>query len=332
MFLAKKQMSSKIPKYKQIISLIENAIIIGELKTGDQLPSLNNLRNKFKLSRDTVITAFNELRARGVIYSVVGKGYYVKTIDIKVQVKILLLFDELNSFKEDLYNSFLEELDDDYQIDIFFHHFNFDLFKKIIDESAGNYGYYVIMPANFSGVAQILEPLPDNKTYILDQTQEAINHFPSIYQNFENYIYDGLTVLCKNIRRYKKLILIYDADKQPSGIKSGFELFCSTNKIKYGILGAIDNKVIKKGEVYFTLNDSDLIKTIKKLKQTSFQLGQDIGIISFNDTLLKEILEGGITTISADFKFMGSHLAKMLKNNALSQIENPKKVILRKSL
>ena len=109
-------------------------------------------------------------------------------------------------------------------------------------------------------------------------------------------------------------------------------MFCSTNKIKHGILGAIDNKVIKKGEVYFTLDDSDLIKTIKKLKQTSFQLGQDIGIISFNDTLLKEILEGGITTISADFKFMGSHLAKMLKNNALSQIENPKKVILRKSL
>ena len=136
MSFAKQQMNSKVPKYKQIISLIENAIIIGELKTGDQLPSLNNLRNKFKLSRDTVITAFNELRARGVIYSVVGKGYYVKTIDIKVQVKILLLFDELNSFKEDLYNSFLEELDDDYQIDIFFHHFNFDLFKKIIDESA----------------------------------------------------------------------------------------------------------------------------------------------------------------------------------------------------
>ena len=156
MSFAKKQMNSKVPKYKQIISFIENAIIIGELKTGDQLPSLNNLRNKFKLSRDTVITAFNELRARGVIYSVVGKGYYVKTIDIKVQVKILLLFDELNSFKEDLYNSFLEELEDDYQIDIFFHHFNFDLFKKIIDESAGNYGYYVIMPANFSGVAQIL--------------------------------------------------------------------------------------------------------------------------------------------------------------------------------
>ena len=32
-------MNSKVPKYKQIISFIENAIIIGELKTGDQLPS-----------------------------------------------------------------------------------------------------------------------------------------------------------------------------------------------------------------------------------------------------------------------------------------------------
>ena len=258
-------MNSKVPKYKQIISFIENAIMIGELKTGDQLPSLNDLRNKFKLSRDTVITACNELKARGVIYSVVGKGYYVKTTDIKVQVKILLLFDELNSFKEDLYNSFLEELDDDYQVDIFFHHFNFDLFKKIIDESAGNYGYYVIMPANFSGVAQILEPLPENKTYILDQTQETLSHFPSIYQNFENYIYEGLTVLYKNIRRYKKLILIYDANKQPRGIKSGFELFCSRNKIKHGILGGVDDKVIQKGEIYFTLDDRDLIITIQKL-------------------------------------------------------------------
>ena len=80
-------MNSKVPKYKQIISFVENAIIIGELKIGDQLPSLNDLRNKFKLSRDTVITAFNELKARGVIYSVVGKGYYVKTTDIKVKLK-----------------------------------------------------------------------------------------------------------------------------------------------------------------------------------------------------------------------------------------------------
>lgn len=108
MFLAKKQMSSKIPKYKQIISLIENAIISGELKAGDQLPSLNTLRNKFKISRDTIITAFNEMKARGVIYSVVGKGYYVKTTDIKVQIKILLLFDELNAFKEEVLSHLLK--------------------------------------------------------------------------------------------------------------------------------------------------------------------------------------------------------------------------------
>ena len=67
MSFAKKQMNSKVPKYKQIISFIENAIMIGELKTGDQLPSLNDLRNKFKLSRDTVITACNELKASGAV-------------------------------------------------------------------------------------------------------------------------------------------------------------------------------------------------------------------------------------------------------------------------
>jgi DNA-binding LacI/PurR family transcriptional regulator len=84
--------------------------------------------------------------------------------------------------------------------------------------------------------------------------------------------------------------------------------------------------------VYFTLDDKDLIKLIKKLKQTPYKLGKDVGIISYNDTMLKEILEGGITTISTDFKFMGSHLAKMLKENVFDQIENPKKIILRNSL
>ena len=99
-----------IPKYKQIIHSIEGAIKNGELKKGDKLPSINEIRNLNKLSRDTVLTAFNELKNRGIIKPVVGKGYYVSSENIDIQQKIFLLFDELNSFKEDLYNSFLENL------------------------------------------------------------------------------------------------------------------------------------------------------------------------------------------------------------------------------
>ena len=90
-----------IPKYKQIVSSVEDALVSGELKKGDNLPSINKIRKKFSLSRDTVLTAFNELKARGIVESISGKGYYVKSEHIGVTQKIFLLFDELNAFKED---------------------------------------------------------------------------------------------------------------------------------------------------------------------------------------------------------------------------------------
>jgi DNA-binding GntR family transcriptional regulator len=121
-----------IPKYKQIINAIENAIENGLLKKGDQLPSINTIKNNNKLSRDTVLMAFNELKNRGIIESIVGKGYYVLSEDINVHQKIFLLFDELNSFKEDLYNSFLENLEDTIQVDILFHDLKQTIFQKRI--------------------------------------------------------------------------------------------------------------------------------------------------------------------------------------------------------
>ena len=63
---------SGTPKYKQIVVSIENAIIKGALKKGDKLPSLNSIKNQHSLSRDTVLTAFNELKTRGIIQSIVG--------------------------------------------------------------------------------------------------------------------------------------------------------------------------------------------------------------------------------------------------------------------
>ena len=79
---------SGIPKYKQIVNSIEQAIVNGKLKKGDQLPSLNVVKNKHKLSRDTVLNAFNELKTRGIIHSVVGKGYFVSSEDVLVKKKI----------------------------------------------------------------------------------------------------------------------------------------------------------------------------------------------------------------------------------------------------
>ncbi|MCG1036002.1 GntR family transcriptional regulator [Polaribacter sargassicola] len=321
-----------VPKYKQIINSIEIAILSGVLKKGDQLPSINKIKSENKLSRDTVLAAFNELKNRGIIQSVVGKGYYVSSENIKVQQKIFLLFDELNSFKEDLYNSFLENLDKNIQVDIFFHHFNETIFNKLIHDNLGEYNYYVIMPANLEKTSNSIQLLPKDKVYILDQIHDDLLEYPAIYQNFEKAIFENLMQASEIVKKYDKLIFLFTDNKQPKTMLNGFKKYCENEEISFDILNKIKDEPLKKRELYIIPDDKDLLRIIKKMKSQDLTLTDDIGVISFNDTLLKEIVEGGITTISTDFNEMGKRLAEMIINKEHSKIENPSKLIIRNSI
>ncbi|MBP0904019.1 GntR family transcriptional regulator [Mariniflexile gromovii] len=330
MIRVKKQIGT--PKYKQIIASIEDAIVSGTLKKGDQLPSLNSIRDAHKLSRDTVLMAFNELKNRGIIQSVVGKGYYLINDNIEVSQKVFLLFDELNSFKEDLYNAFISNLGENVRVDTYFHHFNEDMFSKLIQENQGVYNHYVIMPANLKNTHLVLEALPKDKVYILDQTHPELSEYAGIYQNFEKDIFNNLNMALPSIQNYKKIILLFDHNRQPQGMLKGFKDFCQLNAIANEVINSLQNRDLNKGEVYIIPDDKNLLIAIKKIKEKEFTLSKDIGIISYNDTLLKEIVEGGITTISTDFNSMGERLAKMILNKEQLQIENTNNLILRNSL
>ena len=321
-----------IPKYKQIINSIEKMIVTGMLKKGDQIPSINKIKNDHNLSRDTVLMAFNELKNRGIIQSVVGKGYYVSSENISITQKIFLLFDELNSFKEDLYNSFLENLGSDIQVDIYFHHFNRNIFSKLIQDNAGDYNYYIIMPANFHNTNNDIQNLSNDKVYILDQIHDDLLKYPGVYQNFEKALFENLNGAKQLIKKYKNLILVNSENKQPQGMLDGFIRFCKTNNLNHSIVSTLINKTPNKGDLYIIPDDKNLLRIIKKMKESQLKLAKDIGVISYNDTLLKEIVEGGITTISTDFNAMGKHLAEMVLNKEQTQIENPNNLIIRNSL
>jgi DNA-binding transcriptional regulator YhcF (GntR family) len=320
------------PKYKQIVQAVEDAIMNRLLRKGDKLPSLNTIKNEHKLSRDTVLSAFNALKNRGIIHSVVGKGYYVSTEEIDVVQKIFLLFDEFNSFKEDLYTSFVQNLGANVQVDIFFHHFNMAVFTKLIHDNVGNYSRYVIMPANLVGTGEVLQNLPREKVYILDQMHKELSEYPGIFQNFEKDLYHGLQKGLSQIKKYTKLILLFSKEKQPQGLLAGFNLFCKDNNLKSAVIDSLEDRTLQKGALYILLDDKDLIRVVKKIKQEQLILAQDIGIISYNETMLKEIVAGGITTISTDFNLMGARLANMVLHKQQEKIANTSSFILRKSL
>jgi DNA-binding transcriptional regulator YhcF (GntR family) len=319
------------PKYKQIVESVENAILGKDLVKGSQLPSINSICDTFGVSRDTVMVAYNQLKTRGIIHSISGKGYYVKCENINLEQKIFVLFDELNVFKEDLYNAFLKNIEGNFVVDIYFHHFNYEVFSKLIFESIGNYNYYVIMPANLEKTNLIIEKLPKEKVYILDQMHDELKDYAAIYQNFENDMYSNLTAGISSLKKYNKLILHFQ-NKQPNGMRDGFVRFCEATNFDYEIVNSLDNRAPSKGEVYIIPDDRNLIVIMKKIKEQGLVLSENIGIISYNDTLLKEIIEGGITTISTDFNKMGERLAKMILNNEHVKIENKNSLILRNSL
>jgi DNA-binding LacI/PurR family transcriptional regulator len=206
------------------------------------------------------------------------------------------------------------------------------MFEKLINDNIGDYSYYVIMPANLEGTAKIIERLPSDKVYILDQTNTELAHYPSVYQNFKKDIYNGLSDGLSLINKYNKIILIFSEDKQPLGLLEGFKLFCSHHGKSHEVINSVKARVLNKGELFVVLEDKDLIRIIKNSKELHLKLVKDIGIISYNDTLLKEIVEGGITTISTDFNSMGTTLAQMILNNKPANIENPNHLIIRKSL
>ena len=323
---------SHLPKYKQIILSIEVAIAENRIKKDDKLPSVNKVSLEFSISRDTVLLAYDELKKRGIIYAILGKGYYVKSVEFSFEQRIFLLFDELNSFKEDIYNSFMEEMNNVAQIDIFFHHFNFEMFKKLVHESNGNYSKYIIMPTNLSGVASIIKILPKQDVYILDQTNDDLNDFPSVYQSFSKDIYSALHKGKSLLLKYKKLILIFPGNKEPLGMVEGFNRFCSDNLFENKIITSFEENTIHKGDVFIIPTDRHLVNVIEQAKRQDLITGKDFGIISYNDTPLKKVVENGITTISTDFKIMGKTLASMVLNSRKEQIENPSDLIIRNSL
>ncbi len=74
------------------------------------------------------------------------------------------------------------------------------------------------------------------------------------------------------------------------------------------------------------------MKIIKFCRKNNYTLGDEIGVISYNETQLKEILEGGITVISTDFFKMGQRTAEIINNNETIIEVNPSEIIVRNSI
>lgn len=335
------KVNSTLPKYKQLMNSITSNIELGKIKMGEQLPSINQVSINYYLSRDTVEKAYKMLREKGVVESVKRKGYFVLNSSPESKIRILVLFNKLSSYKKVIYNNIVQYLNGRANIDFFIYHCDPEMFETIIREQYGKYNYYVIMPHfthfNRASIIKSVSGINPEKLIILDNLIEGVDRFHgAVYQDFKMDIYTAMLDGLKYFKRYKKLILIFPknvAYPYPKDIEIGFRRFCSFNHFEFDVISQIqDDTKLEKGEAYVVIEENDLARLIKNIKLQDLKIRENIGILSYNDTPLKEVLADGISVITTDFEKMGELTAKMVLNEVSGSFKNDFKLILRESL
>lgn len=79
--------TSDQPLYQQIKDQIKAAILNGELKAGQQLPSIRALANDLQVSVLTTKRVYTDLEAEGFILSRVGKGSFVAPENLELYLE-----------------------------------------------------------------------------------------------------------------------------------------------------------------------------------------------------------------------------------------------------
>lgn len=328
----------KTPKYLQVAAAIKEAIRRGQLKKGQRLSSINELSDEYLLSRDTIEKAYTVLRKEGIIMSVKGKGFYIRQAEVNDQIRVLLLFNKLSNYKKQIYTSFLQTLGDAALVDLKIHHFNTQVFKSLIEEHTADYHYIVIMPHFYEDegeIIRILRSIPPEKLLVLDKAIPQLDtNYAAVYQDFETDIVNALEEGLDLLKKYKKLYLVYPKlIPYPPEIKKGFLQFCMNYNFPFAIINEVDqNTAVEAGEAYVVIEETDLVNLIKIARIKKLNVGEALGIISYNETPLKEILLDGITVVSTDHLQMGETAAKLILEHRTEKVKNPFSLIRRRSL
>jgi uncharacterized protein YjhX (UPF0386 family) len=307
----------------------------GNLQLGQKIPSINELSEEHLLSRDTVEKAYSILKNQNIIESVKGKGYYIAKTDLSIRTNVLFLINKLSTYKMRIFNAFVNKLEGNAKVDLDIYHCEPLLFSKILEKKKNLYDHYVIMP-HFKNenmqhmgctddILKSILSIPQGKLIVLDRNLRSLSREAErVYQDFTEDIHGALTKGFDKLKKYKKIILVYPNKSvypYPKGIVTGFKRYCIQHDLDYEVLDEIyDNMELQLGDLYIIIEETDLVNLVRQTRDKKYKMGVDIGIISYNDTPLKELL--GITVISTNFKKMGEQAAEMILSNNRAEIKN----------
>lgn len=327
--------ASDIPKSRRIADALIEAIREGRLRVGERLPSINALSRRHGLSRDTVIKAYGSLEADGVIRARHGNGFYVAADHVCRKLRVLVLFDTFtNGFKNLAYAGLIAGAGDVAEFDFYSHNFNDAMFRTTLERNSHRYDRLVVMPYASPAVREVLSSLPQYKLLLLDIPSD----FPGkacgvIAQSHDEQTEAALLSAQDRLRRYGRLrVVLPPAPGNPVSIAEAGRRVAARLGLGFDCIPRVAPDDVAPGDLFLVIDDADLVALIKAVRARGWTAGREVGVISYNDTPLKEVLEGGVTTISIDFQDLGLRAARRIREWTAEVETVPTRLILRHTL
>lgn len=114
--------------------------------------------------------------------------------------------------------------------------------------------------------------------------------YGAVIENSSKNIFTALVAVKDKLEGYNKMTLIFSNYKHPAGMKEGFVGFCEKYQFQYDIIKNLVGYKIQSGEVFIIPDDHFLVDVINQSKKQNLFVGKDLGIISYNDSPLKEFI------------------------------------------
>lgn len=321
--------NNDVPKYKRIVNAFIESIETGAYKSGDSLPSINDFSKDYKISRDTVYKAYSLLKEKGFIKSTPNKGYYIA--DSKIRV--LLLISTFKAYKEVLYHAFINSLPNNVIVDLQFHHYNVKNFTAMLNTDNGKYYKYVVMGFEHPEVTAALSKIDSNKLLLIDWKVNLKEDNNYVLQDFGKAFYNCLEEATELFRKYEAINFIYpEFTYHPVETVKYFKEFCKLKDLKFKIFKNSKDFIVERNMAYISVSDRMLYELLDQCRFSNFELGKDVGILSYNDTPLKRFTYKGVSVVSVDFKEFGVQAADFVISSEPKKVYLQTKLILRESL
>ena len=321
--------NSSTPLYRQFAEYVKDRIRRGKFIPEKALPSINAMKISTGISRETIVKGYAWLCQEGVLVPQHGMGYFIKPSFLSGRSSVIIFLDKMSQHQQNILDGFIETVGEKVDITIRMHYQNPRWLEEEVNKAAGVFDWYLIFPhfaqdeETRKTVEAIIRKLPAEKLIILDHLPEtAPAASGASFQSIENDVPGALEKVIDDIRKYEKLrYLPLSFSLCGDLVANVLKKFSDSKGINVEILKDIPEEV-KKGELFFVSGsrlDKNLSKLLKAITGSGWRVGEEIGLICYNDFPLNEYILGGLTTLTTDFVEMGRVAGEMILSGKLSK-------------